>query len=70
MNFNLEDILFSRVGFQIYKYDNIYDLNLAIEEIEIIQKTSISDLQLRVESLARELKATNYYCGYEPVVLF
>jgi hypothetical protein len=62
---DLKDIQLSSVGFQIYKYDNVYDLSLYIEEKEIRQKVSISDLQKRVESLAEELKATNYYCGYE-----
>lgn len=67
-DFSLKDILLSGVGFQILKYDNIYDLNLDIEEREIRQKTSTSDLQKRVASFAKELKTTNYYCGYEPAV--
>src|SRR5690554_2481746 len=34
LDYSLNDILLSRVGFQIYKYDNIYDLSLDIEEKE------------------------------------
>ena len=67
-NFYLKDILLSRVGFQIIKYNNVYDLNLSIEEKEIREKISILDLQERVAYLAEELKATNYYCGYEPAM--
>lgn len=66
INFSLKDILLSRVGFQIYKYNNIYDLSLDIEEIQIKQKISVSDLQNRIGFLASELEVTNYYCGYEP----
>ncbi|MEZ4776022.1 MAG: hypothetical protein R3D00_22785 [Bacteroidia bacterium] len=65
-NFSLKDIFLSQVWFRIDKYDNIYDLSLDIEEKEIRQKTSISDLQKRVASLAEELKTNSYYCGYEP----
>lgn len=64
----LNDIVLSGVGFQIIKYDNVYDLNLSIEEKEIRQKVSILDLQKWVASLAEELKTTNYYCGYEPAM--
>lgn len=66
LNFRLKDILLTRAGFQIYKYNNIYDLNIAIEAIELKQKTSVSDLKNCVKSLSEELKATNYYSGYEP----
>lgn len=66
LDYSLNDILLSRVGFQIYKYDNIYDLSLDIEEKELRQKISISDLQKYVASLAKELNTTYYYCGYEP----
>jgi hypothetical protein len=65
-DFSLKDILLSSVGFQIFKYENVYDLNLDIEEKDLRQKTSIPDLLKRVASLAEELKTTNYYCGYEP----
>lgn len=68
LDYGLKDILLSRVGFQIFKYDNFYDLSLSIEEKEIRQKVSILDLQKRVASLAEELKTTNYYCGYEPAM--
>lgn len=68
LDYSLKDILLSRVGFQIIKYDNVYDLSLSIEEKEIRQKVSIMDLQKRVRSLAEELKTTIYYCGYEPAM--
>jgi len=68
LDFNLKDTFLSQVWFRIDKYDNVYDLSLEIEEKELRQKTSISNLQKRVESLAEELKTTNYYCGYEPAV--
>jgi len=65
-NSDLMDIILSRVGFQIYKYENIYDLTLVIEERELRHQVSILGLQKRAESLAEELKVTNYYCGFEP----
>lgn len=68
LDYNLKDILLSKVGFQIIKYDNVYDLSLSIEEKEIRQKVSILDLQKCVTALAEELKTTNYYCGYEPAM--
>lgn len=64
--FDLNDIPWSGIGVQIYKYDGVYDLSLDMDEIEINQKISISDLQKYSESLAEGLKADNYYCGYEP----
>jgi hypothetical protein len=63
---DLIDVILARVGFQIYKYDNKYDLTLIIEEKEIRHQLSILGLQKRSESLALELKAVNYCCGYEP----
>lgn len=68
LDYNLKDILLLKVGFQIIKYDNVYDLSLSIDEKEIRQKVSILDLQERVASLAEELKTTYYYCGYEPAM--
>ncbi len=68
LNYSLKDILLSKVGFQIIKYDNIYDLILSIEEREISHIVSTFDLQKRVVSLAEELKALNFYCGYEPAM--
>jgi hypothetical protein len=68
LDYSLNDILLSRVGFQIIKYNDVYDLSLSIEEKDLKQKASISDLHNRVVSLAEELKTTNYYCGYEPAV--
>lgn len=68
LNFSLKDILLSQVWFRIDKYNNTYDLSLDFEEKELRQKSSISDLQKRVASLAGELKTTNYYCGYEPAI--
>ena len=56
------------VGFQILKYNNVYDLNLHFEENEISQKISALNLQKWVESVANELKTDNYYCGCEPAI--
>mgnify|MGYP001189078741 CR=1 FL=1 len=64
----MSDIPVSGMGFQILKYDSLYDLNLHIEEKEIRRKVSILDFQKRVASLAEELATTNYYCGYEPAI--
>lgn len=68
LDYSLNDILLSNVGFQIIKYDKVYDLNLSIEEKKVRQKVSILELQKRVALLAEELKSTNYYCGYEPAI--
>lgn len=68
LNFTLTGVLLSRVGFQVYKYDNIYDLNLHIGENEIKRKSSVSELQKWAESIAEELKAEDYYCGFEPAI--
>jgi hypothetical protein len=66
LNYSFKDIQLSRVGFQIIKFENKYDLILSIEENEMRKKLSILDFQNRVISLAKEMEATNYYCGYEP----
>lgn len=68
LDYSLKDILLSSVGFQIIKYYNVYDLILSIDEREIREKVSILDLQERVASLAEELEASRYYCGYEPAM--
>ncbi len=68
LDYELEDIHCSRMGFQIIKYENFYDLNLSMEEKEIREKISVLDLQKRVAFLADALKATSYYCGYEPAM--
>ena len=67
-NFNLKNILLSQVGIQILKYDRTYDLNFHIHKMELSQKTSVPNLQGNVQLLAEELRATNYYCGYEPAI--
>lgn len=68
LNLKLEGLLLSKIGFQIDKYDDNYDLNLHIEEREITQEISISLFQSWAESLAEELDAQDYFCGYEPAV--
>lgn len=66
--FNFKDLLLSDVGLQIYKYNNDYDLNLHIDEKEISSKVLISNLQKWVKSLAEELEAEDFFCGYEPAM--
>lgn len=68
LDYSLKDILLSRMGFQIIKYGNVYDLSLSIDEREIREKVSILDLQELVASLAEDLEASSYYCGYEPAM--
>ena len=65
---SLNNIMLTNLGFQIIKYDNIYELYLSIDENEIRQKVSILELQTCVVSLAGELKSTSYFCGYEPAM--
>jgi hypothetical protein len=68
LNLNTAGILLTELGVQIYKYGDDYDLNLHIDEKEISQKTSISNLQNLSESFANELKAITYFCGLEPAI--
>ena len=64
--FKLNGIELSIIGFQIYKYDNKYDLNLHLKQMEISQVITIFNLRSWTEILAGELKAKNYFCGHEP----
>lgn len=64
--FQLNEFEFSSIGFQIYKYDKKYDLNLHIPENEIIGKITIVALQSWADIIAKSLIAKEYFCGYEP----
>jgi len=66
LNFKLKSILFCRVGVQIIKFGHIFDLNLHIEKMEVSKKITVLELHSLIESISEDLKATNYYCGYEP----
>lgn len=68
LNYQLDNILLAKVGYQILKYNNVYDLSLSIEEKEISQKTSILNLKYTVDKLAEKLKSKIFYCGYEPAI--
>jgi len=67
-DYKLEDILLSRVGLQIYKYESLYDLTLDVEQKELTQKISILELERLVVNLAAELQAHKFYCGYESAI--
>jgi hypothetical protein len=66
LNFKYSGVLLSEVGIQIYKYNNNYDLNIHVDEREVSQKISVLNLMSWAEVLAVQLKAQDYYCGYEP----
>jgi hypothetical protein len=67
-DFKLKQLELSKVGLQIYKYNNGYDLNIHIREEEFNQIGSISTLQGWAELIANDVSAKNYYCGYEPAI--
>ncbi len=68
LSFNLNGLHLSQAGLQIYKYINIYDLNMHVEREEIAQKISVSKLHSWSKFLAHELKAKTFFCGYEPAI--
>ena len=68
LDYQLNNTLLTRAGFQILKYDKMYDLNLHVEQREINQKISIVKLQQEVQAIAEELEVSEYYCGYEPAI--
>lgn len=65
-DFKLKELELSGVGFQIYKYNNKYDLNIHIREKEMTQIISIFTLQNWAALIATEVSAKAYCCGYEP----
>jgi hypothetical protein len=67
-NFKFNNYQIPKVGFQVYKYDSKYDLNLHFEEEILKSKISGTELFLSVKYLASILSCTNYFCGYEPAM--
>ena len=68
LSFKLVEIQLHRVLLQIHKCNNVYDVNIIIEEKELIERVSILELHKYVAILAEELEATNFYCGFEPAM--
>jgi len=66
--FELEDAVLSKVGIQVVKYDNEYDLNIHFLQYEISENVAVSILRQWVCSLAQRIDASDYYCGYEPAM--
>jgi hypothetical protein len=67
-DFKLNELELSGVGFQIYKYNDKYDLNLHIMEKEVTEIIPILTLQNWAGLLATEVIAKAFYCGYEPAM--
>ena len=65
-NFNFNGIALSNVGIQVYKFKNEYDINSHFNEKEIRQKYSIDLIHNWARIISEDLKARDYYCGYEP----
>ena len=67
LNIMIKSFEFSKMGVQIDKYDNNYDLNLHLD-VKEIKKMSIISIMNWAEGLAIELDAKLFYCGYEPAI--
>ncbi len=65
-NVQLNNKLLPKIGVQILKYTNIYDLCIDVGSQQLQELIPLESLQKWASNVSQRLRSESYYCGLEP----